>query len=149
MPPSGASYDAYKTVDIETASQGKLIIMLLNGAIQRAEEAKRQIEKGSCESVHKNLIRAQDIIAELRNALNMQAGDVVDNLDRIYEYIQHLLIKANISKQAGPIDECVDHMTRIRDAWQEVFASLAAEQDSVPKPPKLNQSGASVLDFQG
>ena len=31
------SYSAYRQVDIETASQGKLIVMLFNVAIQRAE----------------------------------------------------------------------------------------------------------------
>ena len=38
MTNSATEYDAYKKVDVQTASQGKLIVMLFNGAIQRAEE---------------------------------------------------------------------------------------------------------------
>ena len=91
-----AKMNAYTRVDVETASQGKLIVMLFNGAIKRAEEAKRQLDKGDRQSVHNNLVRAQDIIAELRGALNMKAGEIAVNLDRIYEYFQHLLISATV-----------------------------------------------------
>ena len=92
---AAAQYNAYKRVDVETSSQGKLIVMLFNGAIQRAEEAKRQLAKGRTEGVHNNLLRAQDIVAELRNALDMKVA-IAKQLDRIYEYFQYLLIKANI-----------------------------------------------------
>lgn len=140
--------DAYTKVDVETASQGKLIVMLFNGAIKRAEEAKRQMEKGKNESVHNNLIRAQEIIAELRGALNMNAGEISQNLDRIYEYFQHLLVTGNIRKDARPVDECVTMMATMRDTWQEVFDKLARESES-RQAPSLNQHGASLLNLQG
>ena len=140
-------YGTYKKVDVETASQGKLIVMLFNGAIQRAEEAKRQLDKGRIEGVHNNLIRAQDIIAELRGALNMNAGEIARSLDRIYEYFQHLLIMANIRKETGLIDECVRMMTSMRDTWQELFDQLGKEQR--PEPPRVNQHGAAVMNLQG
>lgn len=140
--------NAYTKVDVETASQGKLIVMLFNGAIKRAEEAKRQLEKGRREDVHHNLIRAQEIIAELRGALNMKAGHIATNLDRIYEYFQHLLVTANIRKDATPIDECVALMTDIRDTWQEVFEKVAQESAGTPAPA-VNHHGSAVLNVQG
>ena len=142
-----AHYDAYRKVDVETASQGKLIVMLFNGAIQRAEEAKRQLDKGKVEGVHNNLIRAQDIIAELRTALDMSIGEISHNLDRVYEYIQHLLISANIRKEVGPIDECLELMTTMRDAWQELFEGL--DKEEAPEAPKPNPHGASVFNVKG
>jgi flagellar secretion chaperone FliS len=146
MPAPG--YDVYKKVNVETASQGKLIVMLLNGAIQRAEEAKRQIERGRIEGVHNNLIRAQEILTELRSALNMQAGGAVAaNLDRIYEYFQHLLVKANIHKTVEPIEECVRMMIPIRDTWRELFEQLAREES--PAAPALNTHGAAIFNIQG
>jgi flagellar secretion chaperone FliS len=143
---------AYTKVDVETASQGKLIVMLFNGAIKRAEEARRQLAKGNRQEVHNNLIRAQDIIAELRGALNMKAGEIAANLDRIYEYFQHLLITANLRKQAEPIDQCVGLMNTMRDTWQEVFEKIAKEEAAAPKAPKappINQHGSSMLNMQG
>lgn len=148
MSASAASYSAYKRVDVETASQGKLVVMLFNGAIQRAEEAKRQIAKGRAEGVHNNLIRAQDIVAELRNSLNMKVG-VARQLDRIYEYFQHLLIKANVRKECAPLDEVIGHLISMRDTWQEAFAQAAKEQ-SAPQPGSINlQHGSKLINVEG
>lgn len=148
MPGSAAGYETYRKVDVETASQGKLIVMLFNGAIQRAEEARRHILKGNVEGVHNNLIRAQEIVGELRGALNMNAGgDIARNLDRIYEYYQHLLIMANVRKDVRPIEECVNAMTVMRDTWQELFLRLARENTT--EAPTVNRHGAAVLNMQG
>jgi flagellar secretion chaperone FliS len=140
--------DTYKKVNIETASQGKLIVLLLNGAMHRAEEAKRQLSRGHIDGVHNNLIRAQEIIAELRSSLNMQAGgSVARNLDRLYEYYQHLLIKANVNKVTEPIDEFINLVEPIRDAWVELF-ELLAKQDA-PQPISTNQFQVAALNLQG
>jgi flagellar secretion chaperone FliS len=148
MAGSAANYGTYKRVDVETASQGKLVVMLFNGAIQRAEEARRQVDKGSNEGVHNNLIRAQDIIAELRSSLDMKAGTIAANLDRIYEYIQHLLVKANIRKDADPIAEAIEHMTAMRDSWKDAFDTIGPD-DPVPAPPRMNQHGSTMMNIQG
>jgi len=149
MSATASKFNAYTQVDVETASQGKLIVMLFNGAIKRAEEAKRQIEKDKKDSAHNNLIRAQDIIAELRGALNMNAGPVASNLDRIYEYFQHLLVMANIRKDAQPIVECVELMTSMRDTWQDLFDAMAKQEGPDKQAPVVNQHGAAVLNMQG
>lgn len=149
MSTSSGEYAAYKKVDVETASQGKLIIMLFNGAIQRAEEAKRQMEKGHRQNAHSNLIRAQEIVSELRGALNMRAGTLAANLDRIYEYFQHLLIKANIHKETPPIHECLELMVSMRNTWQELFDNLAKKETDPKQQPLLNQHGSAVVNIQG
>lgn len=152
MPAPAGSYSAYKQIDVETTSQGKLVVMLFNGAIQRAEEAKRQLEKGSINGVHNNLIRAQDIIAELRTSLDMSTGEIAANLDRIYEYFQHLLVKANVQKSPEPISEAVTLMTEMRDTWKEVFAKEENQPNPnarKPVPPPTNQHGSKVMNLQG
>jgi flagellar protein FliS len=145
---TAAQLGAYKKVDVETASQGKLIVLLFNGAIQRAEEAKRQIAAGSIENVHNNLIRAQEILGELRGALDMSTGAIAQNLDRIYEYLQHLLITANLQKAVQPIEECLSHLTTLRDTWKEAFEKLAQEHQTTPSP-LINQHGASLMNIKG
>ncbi|MBI4558055.1 MAG: flagellar export chaperone FliS [Candidatus Hydrogenedentes bacterium] len=147
MTAPGSELASYRKVEVETASQGKLIVMLFNGAIQRAEEARRQLERGKSEGVHNNLVRAQDIINELRVALDMKAGNIARSLDRVYEYLQHLLIRANIRKDTGPIAECVAHLTELRNTWQQAFEEVAKEQKVTP--PLINQHGAAVINVQG
>jgi flagellar protein FliS len=146
---AAAYYEAYKKVNVETASQGKLIVMLFNGAIQRAEEAKRQMQRNNLTEVHNNLVRAQEIVGELRGALNMKAGEVSENLDRIYEYFTNLLIRANIKKDPVPVDEFLELATMIRDTWQELFEGLAKDSKPTTPAPPVNQHGASLMNLQG
>ena len=150
MAVSNDSYNAYLQVDVETASQGKLIVMLFNGAIQRAEESRRLMEEEpmDIQTINDKLIRAQDIIGELRSALDMSVGELSQNLDRSYEYFQHLLIQANVTKEPELLVECVKLMTSMRDTWEELFQNLA-ESDELPKEsPAINQHGSTVLNIQ-
>ena len=149
MPAQRASYDTYKEVDVQTASQGKLVVMMFNGAIQRAEDARRQLNAGRFDGAHNSLIRAQEIIGELRNALDMKTGEIARNLDRLYEYFQHLLIRANIRKDAQPIEEAVGLMTEMRDTWKEAFGKMETDSKPVPTAPAPNQHGAAVMNLQG
>jgi flagellar protein FliS len=148
---NGSSYNAYKQVDVETASQGKLIVLLFNGAIQRAEEARRLIdsEPMDIQAIHENLIRAQDILNELRNALDLNMGEIAQNLERSYEYFHHLLIQANMKKDSSLIVECVELMTIIRDTWEEVFQQVSEEEILPPEKPVINRHGNSVLNIKG
>jgi flagellar protein FliS len=147
MDKSMAHIGAYRKVDVETASQGKLVVMLLNGAIQRTEEAKRLLDSGSVQGIHDNLIRAQEIITELRSALNMDVGEVATNVDRIYEYLIHLMVQANINKDPKAMDECIEHLLDVREMWREAFEKAATESASVA--PKINPHGESIMNLQG
>lgn len=139
---------AYRRVDVETASQGRLIVMMFNGAISQSAEARRRIVGGESTAAHKYLIQAQEIITELRSALNMDAGELAQNLDRSYEYFHHLLVTANIKKTTDPIDECVKLMTSMRDTWQELFDDVEREE-SIEIPPAINKHGASIMNLEG
>jgi flagellar secretion chaperone FliS len=143
---AAANTKRYQQVTVETASQGKLIVMLFNGAVQRAEKAIADIEAKRMDNVHNHLVRAQDIIAELRGALNMEAGEIAENLDRIYEYFQHLLIKANVRKDPEPLRDAIELMTVMRDTWQELFAQQNGT--ATPKQP-YNAHGSTLLNAQG
>lgn len=143
-----ASHKAYRRVTVETASQEKLIVMLFNGAIQRAEEGKRAIANNDFAIAHNSLLRAQDIISELRSALDMGAGEIAENLDRIYEFFHYQLVQANIQKDSAPIDECLNLMIVIRDTWQELFDNLSRDKSPAPAP-RIDPHGAAVMNIEG
>ena len=72
---------SYKTISLETAPPGQLVLMLFDGAIKFLERAKLgfgiedPVEMN--ETVHNNITRAQDIINELNSTLNMDQGGEV------------------------------------------------------------------------
>lgn len=143
------SQSAYKRADVETASQGKLVVMLFNGAIQRVEEAKRLIKTDPkpLSEIHAHLVRAQDIVAELRSSLNIQAGDIAHQLDRIYEYIFHLLVQGNIKKDGEHLDEAVTRLSEMRDLWVEAFAM--AQQEGGTPATRINPHGSAIMNLEG
>jgi len=139
---------AYKQVHVETASQGKLIVMLYDAAIKRTEEAVNQLGGArKLDVISNNLIRAQDIIAELRASLNMKAGEIAANLDNVYDYIHRLLIRGNVRKQKAPLEEAVRLMRMLRNTWQELFENLPASE--VPSTSPEVARGTVMLNVHG
>lgn len=143
------THQAYKRADVETASQGKLVVMLFNGAIQRVEEARRALDQTpkATSEAHAHLLRAQEIVAELRSSLDLRAGDVATQLDRVYEYIFHLLVQANLKKDGAQLEEALGHLTTMRDTWAEAFATVDAE--ACGPSVRINPHGASVMNIEG
>ena len=67
-------YKQYKETQINTANQGKLIVMLYDGAIKFINKALEHMAKKEIESTHNNIVKAQDIITELLTSLNGPIG---------------------------------------------------------------------------
>ncbi len=122
----------YKKKQIQSATPGQLIVLLYDGAIDylnRAESAIDDKNPKSIEKYHNNLIRAQDIITELMASLNMEeGGDIAKNLQRLYDFMNHRLIDANMSKDHKPIEEVRGLLVELRDAWASI-----ASKEGLPK----------------
>lgn len=144
------THGAYQKVAVETASQGKLIVMLFNGAVQRTKQAERLVgEGGKPADIHNHLIRAQEIVAELRSALDLSQGEVAHNLNRIYRYIHDQLIQANLNKDPKIMAECIEHLETMRETWQEVYELQQEESPLATPSPSCNAPSVQALDLQG
>ncbi|PKL19000.1 MAG: flagellar export chaperone FliS [Spirochaetae bacterium HGW-Spirochaetae-5] len=66
-------YNQYKQTQITTANQGKLIVMLYDGAIKFLTIALDNMSPKSYDVVNNNIIKAQDIITELLLSLNTRS----------------------------------------------------------------------------
>ncbi len=136
MPPSVASgyARAYQAQAVLTASPGQLVLMLYDGALRFMAQARAQLESQDdsprrIEAINTNLLKAQNIFAELRANLNFEAGgEYAANLERLYEYYSRRLFEANLRKQVGPVIEVEDLLRQLRDGWAEMLRN----QDSQP-----------------
>lgn len=113
--------NAYKQSSVETASPAELVLMLLNGCLRNMKEAITYIEGKDNTGANDKLVRAQEIIHELRAALDFTAGDLAAGLNSLYDFAYSCLIKANIRKQTGPVEDAIQVVTQIRDAWEEAM----------------------------
>ena len=117
---------SYKAQSIQTASPGKLVLMLFEGALRFMTGAKKAFGEEDFtkrnEDINNNLIRAQNIVTELQASLDMSVpGELPGTLYRLYDYVLHQLQQANLKKEAGPIEEAEKTINELRDAWAEML----------------------------
>jgi flagellar protein FliS len=124
-------YESYKSTEISTANQGKLIIMLYDGAIRFMKLARDNMNHTTYDVVNTNIVKSQDIITELMLSLDMQAGgEVAQSLFNLYAYLKKRLIEANMSKDITILDEVIGHMTQLKTAWESIAQKEAGHSDS-------------------
>jgi flagellar secretion chaperone FliS len=124
MPPA-AQYrasSAYNSVaahgGVAAADPHKLILMLMDGALERISLARGRIEHKELSEKNRLLSAAVTIVEELRASLDLKAGgSLAANLDDLYDYMARQIINANLQNKVETLDE-VSHLLReIRSAW--------------------------------
>ena len=106
---------------VESASPHKLIDMLYEGAIERITQARGAMRYKQTEAKGKRINQAISIVGGLRENLNLdQGGDIAENLDSLYIYIQSLLTKAHFSNDESKLEEAVNLLIDMRDAWRQI-----------------------------
>jgi flagellar protein FliS len=111
-------YQQYKKTQIDTADQGKLIVMLYDGAIRAVNKAIELMPKKEIEEIHNSIIKAQEIVMELTSSLNMDIGEISEKLFSIYMYMNNKLTEANVKKDIAPLKEVKNHLEKLREAWE-------------------------------
>jgi flagellar protein FliS len=121
---------SYKETQIKTATPGKLILMMYDGAIKNLNQALQDMdnEHRRYDSISNSLIKAQDIIAELMISLDFErGGEIAKNLFGLYVFMNRRLLDGNIKKDKTPLEEVKTLLIELRGAWAE-----AADKAGVP-----------------
>lgn len=113
-------YQTYQNNSIFTASPEELILMLYNGAIKFCNQAVEAIEQNNIPKSNEYILKAQKIISELRVTLDKKYP-VAEDMDRMYEFIYHLLVQANISKDVEKLNTATQFIREFRDTWREAM----------------------------
>jgi len=114
--------DAYRKQDIMTASSVDLIIMLYDALKKNITLGRRSMARKDVESSHKYLIKAQEIVSELINCLDM-SYQISEELLSIYEFILRNVEEANIHKEETPLTPVLEIIDSLREAWKEISAT--------------------------
>jgi flagellar protein FliS len=115
-------YDHYKRIQVETAGQGRLIIMLYEGALKNLHVAKMGIANKNVNEAHRCLMKAQDIIKELNYTLDLSVGEIAHNLRNLYLYMLQQLVLANTSKDITKVEEVIVLLSTLKEAWDAVIS---------------------------
>jgi flagellar protein FliS len=115
-------YLKYQKVQVETADKGKLLIMLYDGALKFLKASRAAIEENKIEKANHNLLRCQDIIAEMMASLDLEAGEVAKNLFVLYEYLLYLLVQANIKKDKNILSQVEKMLLELKETWLNILS---------------------------
>jgi flagellar secretion chaperone FliS len=120
--PHAAKLAAYSSAQahggVAAADPHKLIVMLMDGALERISTARGCVTRGDMAEKARLLNRCVSIIGELRSSLDFQGGgQLAANLGELYDYMCRRLLKAIAENRVEILDEVSKLLHEVRGAW--------------------------------
>lgn len=126
------AYNAYRDTNVKTASQGRLIVLLYEGAVKQLTLANSMFDENgklpvrSIEAFGKAILKAQEIITELQVSLDMEkGGEIAKNLMSLYIFFNKELTETNISKDQKRLEPIMKMISELCESWRQAAASSA------------------------
>lgn len=142
------AYSAYQKTNINTASQGRLVVLLYEGIIKQLTTALTYIEKngkivpGNIEKYGICVQKAQAIITELQVSLDMEkGGDIARNLMSLYVFFNEELLAANINHDKSKLEFVLRMVKDLAESWRQVANSVANAPAAATVQSALNIQG--------
>jgi flagellar protein FliS len=108
---------------VAAADPHRLIVMLMDGALERISAAKGAIDNGAPDTKSRMIHRAVSIIDELRASLNFDTGgQIAANMADLYDYSSRQLLRASLESNTELLDEVSLLIREIRSAWIQIPA---------------------------
>ena len=103
---------------VAAADPHRLIVMLMDGALERIATARGCMTRGDTAEKARLINRAVSIIGELRSSLDLNSGGpIAVNLGELYDYMCRRLLKATAENRVEMLDEVTKLLNEIRTAW--------------------------------
>ncbi|CZH57220.1 Flagellar protein fliS [Legionella pneumophila] len=122
----------YKAIElqtrIETASPHELIDLLLQGARSHIATAQGNIQRNQIKEKGEHIGKAISIIEGLKMSLNHdKGGEIAENLLQLYDYVQQILLKANLKNDEDLLAQSNMLLAEVHQAWQAINSSAGNE----------------------
>ncbi len=103
---------------VTCADPHRLVLMLMDGALERMAIARGYIDRGQIGKKAQALHQCINIVNELLGAVNVsKGGPLAQNLIELYDYMLRQLLLANADSNPERIKEVASLMGEIRSAW--------------------------------
>ena len=148
---------SYTSNSLRTASPGQVILMLYDGALKFMSLAETGFPMSDPrernETIHNNLVKAQNVLSELQSSLDMKAeGEFARTMFNLYDFMIRQLQEANIKKNSAPIKIVKKLLKQIRDSWAEMLrknfseAAAAENKAAANKDESEDESSSAASD---
>jgi flagellar secretion chaperone FliS len=147
-----AAQQQYLRTRVMTATPEQLQMMLYDGALRFAEQAKAALEARDFERSYNTISRVQKIITELSCTLKRDRfPELCDKLTALYSYVFKKLVEANVDHSVEALDEAIGLLRYQRETWAMLLdqlgkqkAAAAATKINMPAPDQRMEASISM-----
>ena len=134
-------YNRYKKTEITTASNGKILLMLYEGAIRFIRHARAAMNDKKIAEKGKYISKTTAIISELMATLDFdKGGQLAVDLENLYVFLIDKLIDCNINNDPQGLDVVEDILKTLYSGWKDVVEN--------PRPDGVPSSRLQPEDYQ-
>jgi len=154
------NHQEYLKTRVMTASPEQLHLMLYDGAIRFADQARLALQEKRFEESFNLITKVEKIVMEMNSGLKDDVEpEVCKKMRALYLYCYDRLIAANIKHRIEPLDEAMKILRHMRETWVMLMEKLQDERarqqssspvyDSGPNPDSQSEEVGSLVNFQG
>ena len=112
---------AYQQNAVETQSQGRIIVLLYEGAIRFLRQAQDALDKQDYVRKGELINRAVEIILELNVSLNLdEGGEIAQNLRSLYHFMMQHLTVANLKCDRQMLQDVIKILNELNEGWKQI-----------------------------
>ncbi|MFK0524694.1 flagellar export chaperone FliS [Paenibacillus illinoisensis] len=120
-------YEKYRQSSVQTSTPGQLLLKLYDGAIRFIKAGMEGLKNQDIQLANLNLGKAQTIVSELMSTLD-SSYEVSKGLSAMYEYVNYLLVEANIKRATEPAEEALGYLIELRETWAEAVKLVPSQE---------------------
>jgi len=148
----------YLRTKVMTASPAELRLLLLDGALRFAEQAREGLESKNFEQAYDGSRQCRAILAELTSGLRPDIDrELCDRLSGLYTFLYTSLVDAMSERDPEGLRKVVDLLAYERETWSLMLVKLADENtdaarvgsDPVPSATGIERSAPIDGDLIG
>jgi flagellar secretion chaperone FliS len=125
---------SYREAAVRGASPVQLVICLYEQAIEDLRRAVIALERGDIENRTRLINHALKVIGQLQGTLDKErGGEVARNLELFYNTIRKGLMEAQLKQSARILEEQLNQLAIVHEAWLEVDVAIGAAPQSEPR----------------
>ncbi len=134
----GYGQNQYLKAQVTTADSVKLVVLLYEGAIRFLLKAQDGLKERNVVQRHNHIQKALNIIEELKNSLNFsQGGEISHSLNTLYVFMDKHLTEANMKNDSQKIQEVINILSSLKEAWETVASKPEALKASAQNPQPM------------
>ncbi|HET9059469.1 MAG TPA: flagellar export chaperone FliS [Acidimicrobiales bacterium] len=133
MPPTRAR-NTYLANAVAGAPPERLLTMLYDALVSNLTMAEAAMVEKDYFTFNEKLLRAQEIVLELRGTLKPEMWAGGPALLSIYDFVYKLLVRANVHKDSDALRDARRLIEPLQAAWHAAAEQVLAARSSAPSP---------------